>query len=101
MHAAALEFDLDYRLDVRFRDANNELSPAASRPFHTSPAGPPGIAAPLPWIPAEPGYRVEVVAGLRAGEEVVVEGTQKVRDGGAVRVMERAARQDPADVTNR
>jgi len=32
---------------------------------------------------------VEVVTGLVAGEQVVVEGTQKVRDGSAVRVAER------------
>ena len=32
----------------------------------------------------EPG-RVEVVRGLKSGEQVVVEGTQKVRDGGMVR----------------
>ncbi len=29
--------------------------------------------------------RVEIVSGLRAGERVIIEGTQKVRDGGAVR----------------
>jgi membrane fusion protein (multidrug efflux system) len=34
----------------------------------------------------EPG-RVEVVAGLKPGEHVVVEGTQKVREGGAVREL--------------
>jgi membrane fusion protein (multidrug efflux system) len=33
---------------------------------------------------------VEVLAGLRAGEMVVTEGTQKVRDGGAVKVDGRA-----------
>jgi membrane fusion protein (multidrug efflux system) len=32
----------------------------------------------------EPG-KVEIVGGLRQGERIVVEGTQKVRDGGAVR----------------
>jgi membrane fusion protein, multidrug efflux system len=32
-----------------------------------------------------PGY-VEIVAGLNAGENVVIEGTQKVRDGAAVRL---------------
>ena len=38
----------------------------------------------------QPG-RVEVVAGLKAGEQVIVEGTQKVREGGAVRVLEPVA----------
>jgi membrane fusion protein (multidrug efflux system) len=33
--------------------------------------------------------KVEVVTGLKAGETVVVEGTQKVRDGGAVRDVSR------------
>lgn len=38
------------------------------------------------------GGRVEVVSGLKAGEKVIVEGTQKVRDGGPVRdVNERGA----------
>jgi len=46
----------------------------------------------------QPG-RVEVVAGLKAGEEVIVEGTQKVREGGAVRVVERPGRLQPADAT--
>jgi membrane fusion protein, multidrug efflux system len=32
---------------------------------------------------------VEIVAGLNAGEKVVIEGTQKVRDGGAVRTAEK------------
>jgi membrane fusion protein (multidrug efflux system) len=34
----------------------------------------------------QPG-RVEIVEGLRAGETVIVEGTQKVREGGAVREL--------------
>jgi hypothetical protein len=34
---------------------------------------------------------VEVLAGLSAGERVIVEGTQKVRDGAAVQGSERAA----------
>lgn len=34
---------------------------------------------------------VEVLAGVTAGEQVIVEGTQKVRDGGAVRATERVA----------
>jgi len=35
----------------------------------------------------EPG-RVEVIAGLKPGERVIVEGTQKVREGGAVRELQ-------------
>jgi membrane fusion protein (multidrug efflux system) len=34
---------------------------------------------------------VEIVAGLKAGERVVVEGTQKVRDGSVVKATERVA----------
>jgi hypothetical protein len=59
----ALEFDADYRLDIRFRDSTGQQGPPGSRAFRTSAAGPPGISAPLPWIPFEAGYRVEVVAG--------------------------------------
>jgi len=43
--------------------------------------------------------RVEILAGLTAGERVVVEGTQKVRDGATVRATERAVDPDPADGT--
>ena len=32
---------------------------------------------------------VEITAGLTAGERVVVEGTQKIRDGASVRATER------------
>ncbi|HET9472754.1 MAG TPA: efflux RND transporter periplasmic adaptor subunit [Steroidobacteraceae bacterium] len=39
---------------------------------------------------------VEVLAGLTAGERVIVEGTQKVRDGAAVRATEVAAEIAPA-----
>lgn len=45
----------------------------------------------------EPG-RVEVVAGLRPGERVIVEGTQKVREGGAVREVENAPPPETAEV---
>jgi membrane fusion protein (multidrug efflux system) len=38
----------------------------------------------------QPG-RVEVVAGLTTGDEIIVEGTQKVREGAPVRVLERPA----------
>ncbi len=37
----------------------------------------------------QPG-RVEIITGLKSGEQVIVEGTQKVREGGAVRVLEPA-----------
>src|SRR5690349_1442496 len=40
---------------------------------------------------------VEVLAGLNAGEQVVVEGTQKVRDGSPVRTTEIAADAELAD----
>jgi membrane fusion protein (multidrug efflux system) len=40
---------------------------------------------------------VEVLAGLNAGEQVVVEGTQKVRDGTPVRTTEIAAEVELAD----
>jgi membrane fusion protein (multidrug efflux system) len=43
----------------------------------------------------EPGT-VEIVAGLEAGERIVTEGTQKVRDGAAVRELEPAAPASPA-----
>ena len=38
---------------------------------------------------------VEVLAGLNPGEHVVVEGTQKIRDGAAVRASERAIENPP------
>ena len=38
----------------------------------------------------QPG-RVEIVSGLEVGEQVIVEGTQKVREGGEVRVVEHPA----------
>jgi membrane fusion protein (multidrug efflux system) len=34
---------------------------------------------------------VEVIGGLEAGERVIVEGTQKVRDGAAVNAIDRVA----------
>jgi membrane fusion protein (multidrug efflux system) len=39
---------------------------------------------------------VEILAGVVAGERVIVEGTQKVRDGAMVRATERASETDPA-----
>jgi membrane fusion protein (multidrug efflux system) len=44
----------------------------------------------------EPG-KVEVVAGLASGERVIVEGTQKVREGGAVRELERPSASDTVE----
>ena len=40
---------------------------------------------------------VEVLAGLTAGERVVVEGTQKVRDGASVQATERTVDAMPED----
>jgi len=42
---------------------------------------------------------VEVLAGLSAGERVIVEGTQKVREGASVHATERAAEVLPEDVS--
>jgi membrane fusion protein, multidrug efflux system len=39
---------------------------------------------------------VEIVAGLAAGEQVIIEGTQKVRDGGAVRAAQKTVDREPA-----
>ncbi|HVY82279.1 MAG TPA: efflux RND transporter periplasmic adaptor subunit [Steroidobacteraceae bacterium] len=44
----------------------------------------------------EPG-RVEVVAGLAPGERVIVEGTQKVREGGPVRELAREQAPQPVE----
>ena len=44
---------------------------------------------------------VEVLAGLRAGERVIVEGTQKVRDGASVLGTERTVDAMPADVADK
>jgi membrane fusion protein (multidrug efflux system) len=41
--------------------------------------------------------RVEVIAGLSPGERVVVEGTQKVREGGAVREVAREPASEPQE----
>jgi membrane fusion protein (multidrug efflux system) len=41
---------------------------------------------------------VEVIAGLNVGEQVVIEGTQKVRDGAAVHATEKTADRAPAPV---
>jgi glucose/arabinose dehydrogenase len=58
----ALEFDVDYRLQVRFRDNLGQPSADSIRLFRTSVAGPPGVPAPIPWVPFEPNYRIELVA---------------------------------------
>ena len=39
---------------------------------------------------------VEILAGLNAGDRVIVEGTQKVRDGAAVTAIDRLSDSDPA-----
>ncbi|HXG61763.1 MAG TPA: PQQ-dependent sugar dehydrogenase [Planctomycetota bacterium] len=57
-----LEPDRSYLLRVRFRDASGQASPWAERTFRTSPAGTPGLPAPIPWAPARYGYRIESVA---------------------------------------
>ncbi|HEV7714680.1 MAG TPA: efflux RND transporter periplasmic adaptor subunit [Steroidobacteraceae bacterium] len=43
----------------------------------------------------EPG-KVEIVAGLKPGERIIIEGTQKVREGGAVREVEAGPTAGPA-----
>jgi membrane fusion protein (multidrug efflux system) len=40
---------------------------------------------------------VEILAGLNAGERVIVEGTQKVRDGAPVNAIDRVAETLPSD----
>ena len=57
-----MEPDTDYVVRCRFRDVAGETSAWSERPFHTSPAGPPGVPGPNPWVPAA-GFAVEVVAG--------------------------------------
>ena len=44
---------------------------------------------------------VEVLAGLSVGERVIVEGTQKVRDGAIVKGVDRTAGELPGDVTEK
>ncbi len=56
------EFDTDYVLRCRFRDAAGEASAWSERAFRTQSAGPPGQPGPNPWAPA-PGFVVDVVAG--------------------------------------
>jgi len=56
-----LKFDTAYKLRVRFRDSAGELSAWSERLFRTSPAGPPGQPALVPWA-VRAGYRVETVA---------------------------------------
>jgi glucose/arabinose dehydrogenase len=60
-----LNYDTAYNLRVRFRDSAGALSAWSERLFKTSPAGPPGQPADVPWTVRQ-GYRVETVAsGLR------------------------------------
>ncbi len=56
-------FDTDYRIHVRFTNNLGASGAESLRPFRTSPAGPPGVAGPMPWVVSENGYRVEKVAG--------------------------------------
>jgi membrane fusion protein (multidrug efflux system) len=44
---------------------------------------------------------VEVLAGLSAGERVIVEGTQKVRDGASVKGIERTVDAFPEELGNK
>lgn len=46
----------------------------------------------------QPG-RVEIVSGLKVGDQVIVEGTQKVREGGEVRVIERSGASPTEEAT--
>jgi len=57
-----MEFGTNYRLQVRFRNNLGQTSADSIRLFGTSTAGPPGVDAPVPWVPSDPGYRVELVA---------------------------------------
>jgi hypothetical protein len=57
-----LEFDTDYLLHCRYRDAAGETSAWSERAFRTTSAGPPGQPGPNPWAPAS-GFVVDVIAG--------------------------------------
>lgn len=57
-----LEFDTNYRLQVRFTNNLAETSANGIRLFTTSPAGPAGVPGPIPWVPFQAGYKIEVVA---------------------------------------
>ena len=59
---AQLDFETDYMLRVRFHDSAGEIGAWSERPFRTSPEGPPGVPAPIPWAARQPGYVVEIVA---------------------------------------
>jgi len=86
---------LDVRLAKDERDAllipEEALVPEQSRQFVFVVADGKAAKREVRIGRREPG-RVEVVAGLRADERVVVEGTQKIRDGSVVRDTPAAAR---------
>jgi membrane fusion protein, multidrug efflux system len=85
-------------LNVRLsRDAHDALMipeaalvPEQSRQFLYVVAGGRALRREVHIGRREPG-RVEVVGGLEPGERVIVEGTQKVRDGGPVRELQSPA----------
>jgi glucose/arabinose dehydrogenase len=64
-HTGRIEllFNSPYILRVRFKDSAGEYSPWAERSFRTYPLPPPGTAASNPWVPRQPGFAVDVVAG--------------------------------------
>src|SRR5688572_5533152 len=57
-----MEFDTDYLLRCRFRDAGGEAGAWSERSFRTGSAGPPGQPGPNRWAPA-PGFAVDLIAG--------------------------------------
>lgn len=64
-HAGRSEllFDTPYLLYVRFRDTAGEVGGYSVRPFRTAPMPPPGSPSSLPWVPKQPGFAVEQIAG--------------------------------------
>lgn len=61
-HAARTELLHDTSYTLRVRDPGASPPDWVTRSFTTSPSGPPGTNADVPWT-AAPGYGVEVVAG--------------------------------------
>jgi membrane fusion protein (multidrug efflux system) len=90
---------LDVRLARDERDAllipEEALVPEQSRQFVFVVSGGKAAKREVRIGRREPG-RVEVVAGLTADERVVIEGTQKIRDGSPVRDTPAAAEAQPA-----